>query len=462
MPGFRSLLDRMVGSFRPPTAEASVVASAPVLTLRQLVRRFWPDVRAIRGWFALSLVFVLVTPVLEAAEIWLFKLVVDQVLVPRNLSAFWPLAIAYVGFTLAEALVGFADTTIFEATTTRFLHRLRTRAFAHIHRLGPEYLERYRLGDLLTRISGDVSAIEALILTSLTDLISYAAQIVVFAGLLLYLDWRLALAAFVAAPLLVLVSKAFSRAIQDASRERMRRSGSVSAVAESSLRSARLVTAYGAQDEEVAAYTRESAVSIRAEMAATRIFGLYGPLVNLLELVGVLLVVWLGANELIAGRLTLGGILVFIAYMGQLYGPVRGMGSLGNSVFSAMAGGERLAELLDANPTIAPPASAVPLDEVKGELTLQGVTYTYPGATTPAVNAIDLRIAPGETVAVVGPSGSGKSTLVALLLRLIDPQHGSVTLDGTDLKVLDLDQLGQPPPWPCRTLPCSREPSAPT
>ena len=217
-----------MNAFRPPTSEASVVASAPVLTLRQLVRRFWPDVRAIRGWLALSLVFVLVVPVLEAAEIWLFKLVVDQVLVPRNLSAFRPLAIAYVGFTLAEALVGFADTTIFEATTTRFLHRLRIGAFAHIHQLGPEYLERYRLGDLLTRISGDVSAIEALVLTSLTDLVSYAAQIVVFAGLLVYLDWRLALAAFVAAPLLALVSKAFSRAIQDASRERMRRSGSVS------------------------------------------------------------------------------------------------------------------------------------------------------------------------------------------------------------------------------------------
>ena len=255
------LSTRMRASFRPPTTESSLVAHAPVLTLRQIYGRFRGDLRAVRGWVALSLVFVVLTPAVEAAEIWLFKLVVDQVLVPKDLSALPALALAYIGVNLVQGSLSFVDDVVAAATSTRFVHRLRTRTFDHLLRLGPEYLERHRLGDLVTRISGDVSAIETLLLDGLTRLISYAVQILIFGGLLFYVNWRLALAALIGAPLFVLVSRKFSRLIKVASRERRRRSGSVSAAAESSLRSARLITVYGAQDDEAAAYARESAVS---------------------------------------------------------------------------------------------------------------------------------------------------------------------------------------------------------
>jgi ATP-binding cassette subfamily B protein len=431
----------MRASFRPPTTESSLVAHAPVLTLRQIFGRFRGDLRAVRGWIALSLVFVVLTPAVEAAEIWLFKLVVDQVLVPKDLSALPALALAYIGINLVQGALGFVDDVVAAATSTRFVHRLRTRTFDHLLRLGPEYLERHRLGDLVTRISGDVSAIETLLLDGLTRLISYAVQILIFGGLLFYVNWRLALAALIGAPLFVVVSRKFSRLIKVASRERRRRSGSVSAAAESSLRSARLITVYGAQDEEAAAYTRESAVSVRAEMAATRLRSLYSPLINMLELGGILVVLWVGANELIAGRLTLGGLLVFVAYLGQLYSPIRGMGRLSNSLYSAAAGAERLAELLDAEPTVRQPAKPVTPGRVVGELQLESVTYSYPGSPEPALHDLSLRIEPGSVVAVTGESGGGKSTLVALLLRLVDPTEGVVRLDGRDLRELDLDWL---------------------
>ena len=437
----RGLSARLRGSFRPPTSESSLVAHAPMLTLRQLIGRFRGDLRAVRGWVALSLVFVVVTPAVDAVEIWLFKLVVDNVLVPKDLGALPALALLYIAVNLVQGLLGFVDDVVAAATSTRFVHRLRTRTFDHLLRLGPEYLERHRLGDLVTRISGDVSAIETLLLDGLTRLISYAVQILIFGGLLFYLNWRLALAALVGAPLFVLVSRKFSRLIKVASRERRRRSGSVSAAAESSLRSARLITVYGAQDDEAAAYTRESAVSVRAEMAATRLRSLYSPLVNMLELGGVLVVLWVGANELIAGRLTLGGLLVFVAYLGQLYSPIRGMGRLSNSLYSAAAGGERLAELLDAQPTIQQSDDPVRPDKVVGELQLDSVTYAYPGSAEPALHDLSLRIEPGSVVAVTGESGGGKSTLVALLLRLVDPTEGVVRLDGIDLRDLDLDWL---------------------
>jgi ABC-type multidrug transport system fused ATPase/permease subunit len=386
-------------------------------------------------------VFVVLTPAVDAAEIWLFKLVVDDVLVPKDLSALPALALAYIGVNLVQGSLSFVDDVVAAATSTRFVHRLRTRTFDHLLRLGPEYLERHRLGDLVTRISGDVSAIETLLLDGLTRLISYGVQILIFGGLLFYVNWRLALAALVGAPLFVLISRRFSRLIKAASRERRRRSGSVSAAAEASLRSARLITVYGAQDDEAAAYSRESAVSVRAEMAATRLRSLYSPLINMLELGGILVVLWVGANELIAGRLTIGGLLVFVAYLGELYSPIRGMGSLSNSVFSAAAGAERLAELLDAEPTVRQPENPITPDRVVGGLRLESVTYSYPGSAEAALHDLSLRIEPGSVVAVTGESGGGKSTLVALLLRLVDPTEGVVRLDGRDLRDLDLDWL---------------------
>jgi ATP-binding cassette subfamily B protein len=161
----------------------------------------------------------------------------------------------------------------------------------------------------------------------------------------------------------------------------------------------------------------------------------------LIELLGAMVVLGLGTWALTRGDLTLGGLLVFVAYLTQLYGPIRDLGGLSNSVFAAAAGAERVSELLDEQPTVTERPDARPLEHVRGRVELEDVTFAYPGAERPALDGVSLVVEPGETVAVVGPSGAGKSTLASLLVRLDDPQSGRILIDGNDIGDVTLASL---------------------
>src|SRR3954471_19658913 len=215
-------------------------------------------------------------------------------------------------------------------------------------------------------------------LSGLADGASYALRIVIFTGALFWLDWRLALVALTVTPLFWLAARTFSRRIKTAAREKRRRSGSIGAVAEESLANAALVQSYNRQDTEIDRFGREAGGALRAEMAATRLKALFTPVVDLIELLGVLVVFAFGTWSLAEGRLTLGGLLVFAAYLSRLYSPIRGLSRLVNSFYSASAGAERIAELLDERPAVAEPVLPVKLGRARGRVDLEGVWFTYP------------------------------------------------------------------------------------
>jgi len=418
-----------------------LVAEAPGVRVREILRRFWPDARPYRRWILLGLVFAAIVPAIETVEIWMFKLVVDEVLVPGDLGPLGWIVLAYVGLTLLGALIGFADDYIAAWVGERFVLNLRTRVFSHIQRLSGGDLDRRRLGDLVSRMTGDVAAIETVALSGVAELLSATLRIVFFAGALIYLDWSLALVALVIAPLFWLTARRFSRLIRGASREKRRRSGSLSAVTEESLANSSLVQAYNRQDAEVERFRREGEGIVQAELASTRIRALFTPVIDLLELAAALMVIGLGTWAVTEGRLSIGGLLVFLAYLTQLLGPVRDLSSLSNSVFSAAAGAERVIELLDEEPRVADRDGAPEIGAVRGVVQVEGVSFTYPGADGPALEDVTLTAAPGETVALVGPSGAGKSTIAKLLLRLHDPDSGAVRLDAQDLRDVTMASL---------------------
>jgi ATP-binding cassette, subfamily B, bacterial len=321
-----------------------------------------------------------------------------------------------------------------------FLLDLRARVFAHLQALSLEFFERARLGDLVARLTGDVQAIEAFVLAGVADLVTYLARILFFTGALFVLDWRLALLSLAVAPLFWVVAARFSRRIKAASREKRRRSGSIGAVAEESLGNIALVQASNRQAAEVARFQRESLGALAAELAATRVRALFGPLVTLIELAGALVVIGCGTYLISRGELTLGGLLAFLTYLSQLYSPIRGLARLSNRLFAASAGAERVAELLDARPAVRERADALPVSAA-ARLEVEGVSFRYPGAERDALRDVSFSVAPGETVALVGASGAGKSTLAKLLVRFYDPTAGRIALDGRDLRDLRLHDL---------------------
>lgn len=418
-----------------------IVPRAPAVPIREIFARFWPWVRPDLRWLLLDLLLALCLPATQTVSIWLFKAMVDRVLVPRDLAAFWPLALGWLAVTAAAGLVAFCGGYVGACVGERFVLRLRTGVFRHVQSLSLDFFEGRRLGDLVSRLTGDVTSIEALVASGVTRAASYAVRVVFFAAAAFYLSWELALVAFTVVPLFWLVARHFAGQIKQASREKRRRSGAISAVAEESMGNAPLVQAYDRQGSEVRQLHREGVARLRARLDSARLSGLYGPLVDLVELLGALVVLGLGTWEMARDRLTLGGLLAFVAFLAQLYRPVRGMSRLATTVYSASASAERLVELLDARPSVVERSGALPLRRALGYVELSGVTFRYPGADRDAVRDLTCTVRPGEILALVGPSGAGKSTVTKLLLRMYDPAAGAVTLDGLDIRDLTLASL---------------------
>jgi ATP-binding cassette subfamily B protein len=424
-----------------PAGEDGVVAAAPVLPLRVVMRRFWPYARRYRRWLWLSAALVIAVPLTEAVAIWLFKLVVDQVLVPHHLAPLVPIGLAYLGLALVGGLLAFADDYLSTWVGERFVLDLRRSVFRHVQSLSLDFFEQRRLGDVLSRLTGDVSSIETLVLSGLADAASYCLRVVIFITALFVLQWQLAAVALIVAPLFWLAARSFSRRIKRASREKRRRSGSISAVAEESLSNAQLVQAYNRQETEVARLERENRAAMEAELSATRLKALFSPTVDLIELAGVMVVFAVGTWELSRGALSLGGLLVFCAYLSRLYSPIRGLSRLTNSFFAASASAERIIELLDERPAVTEAPRPRRIGPASGLVEFDAVSFSYPRRSELALDRVTLRARPGETLALVGASGAGKSTVAKLLLRFYDPSHGSVRLDAVDLRELSLEGL---------------------
>ena len=419
---------------------ALLVAAAPVRSFGDVLRRFWPDARPYRGWILLGILLASLTPLIEAATIWLYGRLVDEVLVPRDLAPLATIAGLYLALTLGGGLLSFANDYVAAWTGERLLLDLRLRVFRHLLSLPPAFFHKSRLGDLLARLTEDVDEVEAIVVSGASSAISAVLKLVFFVGALLLIDWRLTLVALVVAPPCWYAARRFAARIKGISREQRQWEGALASVAEEILANAALVQAHNRQEWEARRFAREAQGDLVSQLALERLRAIFSPLVGLLELVGVLVVVAFGALQLINGALTLGELLMFLAYLSQLYGPVRTIARLAGDIAAATASGERVLEVLEA-PVAATASGGGRLKAVRGEIRFEDVSFHYPGALAPALSGISFTAAPGQTVAVVGPSGAGKSTIVSLLLRFADPDSGRIALDGEDLRDLDAEAL---------------------
>ncbi|MEA2228479.1 MAG: ATP-binding cassette, subfamily bacterial [Solirubrobacteraceae bacterium] len=408
---------------------------------REILRRLAPEVRPLRWWLVASIALGCVLPLVDAANVWLFKLLVDRVLVPRDLAPLVPIGLGFVAITLGGGALAFASSYLSTWVSETFVLGLRTRVFGHLHTLSLDFFERRKLGDLLARIAGDIDAVETFLVSGGAALVGYLFSLVVFAGLLFYLQWLLALVALVTVPVFWVVARLFAKRVRASVRLQRQISGATTAIAEESLSNVPLVQAYGRRDTEVGRYRDQGRLRRRARLRTARLRGALAPTTDLIELFGALAIFAIGTLEVRAGRLTIGGFLAFAVYLTKVIGPARGLGQLASALFAAAAGTERILEILDQRPSVAERADARPLAHVRGALAFDGVRFTYPGVSRPSLEGVTFRVEPGETMALVGPSGAGKSTVAKLLLRFYDPQAGAVRLDGHDLRDLSLDAL---------------------
>jgi ABC-type multidrug transport system fused ATPase/permease subunit len=415
-------------------AEIDTASLAPTVPLREVMDRFWPSVRPYRGRLAVVLVLAMIGPLLDTLSISLYGRLVDEVLVPRQLAMLGPIAAAYIGMTVIGGIVGFGRSYLSAWITEHLLFDLRNRLFGHVQSLPLEFFERSRLGDTVTRVTDDVDELGDFLANGLAEGISHVLKIVFFVGALFWIDARLAVISLIVAPPFWLIGRRFATRVKALAREQRARDGAVTTIVEESLGNAPLVQAYNGQAAAATGFAQETKSVMLTQLALERLRAGYAPLINLIEVGGMLIVIGVGALDLAEGRVTLGGLLAFLAYLSQLYSPVRGLNRLWGEAVATSAAAERVVELEERRPAVSEPEHPVPLERIAGAIAFEDVRYRYPGGDRDALAGVSFHLAPGETLALVGQSGAGKSTATRLLLRLDDPGAGCITLDGHDLR----------------------------
>ncbi|MGI9032148.1 MAG: ABC transporter ATP-binding protein [Acidimicrobiales bacterium] len=396
-----------------------------------------------------GLVFVVVDALATLAGPALIRTGIDRGVVARSEGALLATTAVFAAVVLADWVVVWVEQTYTGRTAERLLFALRLRIFAHLQRLGIDYYEREMAGRIMTRMTTDVEALSTLLQSGVIGAVVNLLTLVGVAVLLVTMNVKLSLAT--AAVLVPLVASTvwFRRASDRAYGTARERIATVNANLQESVSGVRVAQAYGRQDDNVEEFRRVAQGHLDARMRAQRLVATYFPFVELLSEVGAAVVLGVGTSLVSGGGLTAGELIAFLLYLDQLFSPVQQLSQVFDTYQQARASLAQIGMLLATEPTVAAPADPVDTGRLQGAIRFEGVSFRYPSAADEALSGIDLDIAPGESVALVGETGAGKSTVVKLVARFYDPTAGRILVDGHDLAGVDLGayrrQLGYVP-----------------
>ncbi len=417
-----------------------------------LLRRF---VKPFRLALVVSLGLVVADTLLSLAGPLLIKSGIDGG-VSRHDTAVVMLASAVF---LAAALVDWVDTWVQARYTGRLAQRmllaLRARIWAHLQRLGLDYYEQEMAGRVMTRMTTDVEALSQLLQNGLVNALVAILSFVGVAIALLVLDWELALVALSVLPVLALATLWYRDRSARAYARVRDRIAAVNANFQESLSGVRVAQAYRREDRNIDGFNDLAGQYRGARLTAQRLVATYFPFVTFLSEVGAALVLGVGAGLARSGQIAPGLVIAFLLYIGQLFSPIGQLSQTFDQWQQANASMNKIRELMAIPPSLPVPApgeAVVPAGRIRGEVELDHVGFRYAGATRPALEDLDLSIAPGQVLALVGPTGAGKSTVAKLVARLYDPTEGRVLVDGVPLDRYDPEafhaQLGYVPQEP--------------
>jgi ATP-binding cassette, subfamily B, bacterial len=322
----------------------------------------------------------------------------------------------------------------------RVLTQVRCDLFRHLQRLSFRFHDRNRVGDSLYTLNTNIYAIQSIFTEGFIPVLEASATVVGMVVIMLSMDWQLTLLSIAAVPAQVLVTKYYAERIRLASSEFHSAEGNVSSSAEGILSSVRLVQAFAREEYEAERFSRKCQQSYSSNLRLTMTQLWSGVVVSGVTAGCLGSVTYVGASHALSGQISTGELIVFLAYLQMLYTPLQTLSYSSWSVGWAVAGAQRVFEILDTPDDIGDMPGALALKRVGGEIAFQEVGFGY-GPDRPVFSRLNFSVSPGETVAIVGTSGVGKTTLLSLILRFYDPTEGAIFVDGIDIRTLQLRSL---------------------
>ena len=371
---------------------------------------------------------------------YLVKVAIDDGVVPKDLAVINRVALAYLVLAGVQFLAGKYEIEAVARAGQRVLYTVRTKLFRHLQTLSLDFYERERTGRLVARMTADIDAMSDLVTDGLVTLVTGLITVVGVAVILVFMDWRLALATLVVAPLIALAARVWRRWSADAYR-RVRETHSVVTVQlQESLAGVRAIQSFRrerATAGRLAEANNDERVAHRRTIALASFFF---PGIEFLGTAATVVVLGVGGQRVLGGDLEIGVLAAFLLYLRNLFDPVQQLSELYDSFQSATAGAERVGAVLAEQPSVREADDPVPLPDPRGEVRLEDVCFAYDQGPE-VLHDVDLRLDAGTTLALIGPTGAGKSTVAKLIARFYDPQGGRVTLDGVDLRQVRLADL---------------------
>jgi len=415
-------------------------------TVRSYLKPYWPA-------FSFALGQVLFISALELLKPWPLKIIIDNVLsgkpLPWGPAVGWSphrlLLFSCIGLVVVYVMLGGLH-ILNNYTTIRIgqgmVNDLRRDLYSHLQRLSLSFYHRQQLGDLMYRITADTMGIQTLTMNGLFAILSASVLLGGMLIVMFWVDWYLTLLALAVCPALFCAIALLNKKMSLAATEAHQKGSTVYSVVQRTLSGMRVIQAFTKEEDEGRRFLQASTESLAAELRLYNLQNFYYAVVNLTIAAGTAAILWVGTRHVLAGDLSVGEMIVFTSYLASLYGPINSIFQTYGLVQSAKAGVRRAFEILESEERL-PDGSRVfqPLGP-RGQISFEDVSFGY-DASQPVLKKINLHVAAGKKIAIVGPTGAGKSTLVSLLPRFYDPQSGRVKIDGVDIREFELKSLRQ-------------------
>ena len=338
-----------------------------------------------------------------------------------------------LGVFLLGGLASILHGLIMVGVGQQLIADVRENLFAHLQILSMAYHDQHKVGDLMSRVSNDSEAINQVLSNGL---ITFITNILTLSGIMVamfFLNWQLAIGTLILLPLMINITNVVTKRSRVAFREVQRNLGTMNAVMEENISGIRVVKAFARAEDTIAQFEQANAANRKSGVKADIITAALGPMFTTMSTITIAATALLGGWLALRGIATVGVIATFVVYIMNFFRPMRGIAMLYNSLQSALAGAERIFEVLDSSPSVADQPDAKLLENIRGAVTFDNVTFGY-DPKNPVLADVSLSATPGETIALVGPTGAGKTTIINLLSRFYDVDAGKINIDGKDIR----------------------------
>ena len=417
---------------------------------RTLLLRLLTYLRPYKAAVAASFLLIVVMAALDLAGPYLTKVAIDRHIRQGDAAGLRGVASLYLLTLLLAFVVRFGQVMILQMTGQRVMLDMRRAIYGHLQALHVGFFDRNPVGRLMTRVTTDVDAVNELFTSGVVTVFGDLFTLLGIMGVMLFMNWKLALVTFSVIPLFFAVTNWFRRGSRQSFREVRKWIARINAFLQENLTGMSVVQLFRREDRNAQAFEAINRAHADANVRQIFYYAVFYPAIDVLAAVAIALILIYGGGRVLAGALSLGALVAFIQYSERFWRPISDLSEKFNILQAAMAASERIFTLLDTPARVVAPARPTPLAEVRGRVAFEGVWFSYDpepdaGAVSEAqrwtLKDIDFTVEPGKSVALVGATGAGKTSVISLLTRFYDVQKGRVTLDGIDVRELDPAQL---------------------